>query len=335
MKGWKFKKPNVILEEEILNNDDLEQSVKVKITKTLLNLNDFNIFSGDNEVKENTVLGSYGIGVLAEEPSTLLGLQKGDRVYIESKKPCNDCYNCNIGNKDKCFSPLIAGEDYDGFLRDFVSCPIDEVYKLPDSVSDQDALFINYISVCVNIIDTLNIEKGNYVAIVGTNNLSVILAQLLIYYQAVPIMISENEKGKELASKSGVYYNLTEEDNLTKEVSTITGGRMADKVVYICDMDLPVTKAFSLASYGAKIAFTGFTNRITSFSFNQAIKKQLQIYCINNVAKNTPTSINLLVNKAVNTSNLKIEKIKYSDISDAMIKASKEYKFTEIIVENV
>ena len=110
---------------------------------------------------------------------------------------------------------------------------------------------------------------------------------------------------------------------------------MADKVVYVCDLDLPVTKAFSLASYGAKIAFTGFTNRITAFSFNQAIKKQLQIFCINNVAKNTPTSINLLVNKAVNTSNLNIESVKYCNVNETFLKASKEYKFTEIIEEGM
>ena len=74
------------------------------------------------------------------------------------------------------------------------------------------------------------------------------------------------------AKESGIYYVLGKDDNWQKEVSTITGGRMAENVVYISDCNISSTKAFALASYNANVVFTGATYNNT-VSFMQAIKK--------------------------------------------------------------
>lgn len=337
MKGWILEKPNTLVEKEISEVESASSSAKVKITKTLLTLSDVLRYSG-NEDCENVALGSYGIGIVSETDVNLLDLEQGKHVFIEALRSCEDCNFCKDGDKEKCSSLKVAGADFNGFLMDFKTEEINSLYSLPESVDDFSALFIGYISNAIAIVDKLNIQKGDYVAIVGANNFGNILAQLLMYYQAVPIVCTQDDEDEQMAKDAGVYYVLGKDDNWAKEVSSITGGRLADSVVYISDCNIPAVKAFSLAAYNASVAFTGLTAKSNAISFSQAIKKKLVIYCVNSSYGNTAASINLLANKAINVSYLKIKKAKYLDtdkvLSEMADSFEKEEKFYETIIEN-
>ena len=144
-----------------------------------------------------------------------------------------------------------------------------------------------------------------------------------------------DEDDYEAAKKSGIYYVLGANDNWQKEVANITSGRMTDKVVYVADCNIPVAKAFSLASFGAAVAFTGAFNKTGPVSFMQAVKKQLDIHCINTDFGYTATSINLIANKAINFSNLKIAECSYAEVPSVFKKLAKELEDTDKISETV
>ena len=336
MKGWKLTAPKTLTEETITEHNVLDASTKIKIIKSLVTLPDVLKYSGEIDCK-NVVLGSYGIGVVSETTANLFSLEKGKHVYIEPSRPCGICYNCNNKNELKCSELQVAGEDFDGFLRDFTDVDAKMAYALPDHVADTEALFIGHISLAIAVVDKLNIQKGDYVAIVGANNFGNILAQLLIYYQAVPIIMTNDVENYEIAKNSGIYYALGPNDNWQKEVSSITGGRLAKSVVYISDCNIPINKAFSVASFNASLAFTGIPYKNSSIGFAQAVKKQIDIHCINHGLGNTETSINLIANKAFNFSYLKMNTSSYADVpqmfeelKDSLDKNDKIY---ETIVE--
>lgn len=337
MKGWKLVKPLDLKETEKEEINESKSLCKVKITKSLITHSDVLRFNGDIETN-NVFLGSSGVGIVVETEANLFGLEKGKRVYIEPNRECGECYNCKSRKYTECSCLQIAGEDFDGFLSDFASAPTDKVFLLPDSVSDKDALFLGHISKALTIIDMLKIQKGDYVAVIGADNFGIIFSQLLIYYQAVPIIMTLDDQDYKTAKESGIYYVLGKEDNWQKEVSVITGGRMAENVVYISDCNISSAKAFSLASYSANVVFTGATYNNT-VSFMQAIKKQLSILCINNGFGNTASSINLLANKAVNLSYLKIENVKYSQVVETFEnlnqKLNTQFKTNEVVVETI
>ncbi len=334
MKGYKLIKPFTLEESETEDQPLNGITSKVRLTKSLITLSDVLRYNGEIDANE-VVLGSVGLGVLSETDENLLDLEKGNRTYIEPSRECNECYNCKKGEAEKCSNVQIAGEDYDGFLCDFAVARTEKLYALPDSVSDTEALFINHISLAVSLFDKLNIQKGDYVSVIGANNFGNIFAQLLIYYQAVPIVLTSDEESMASAKKSGIYYVLGPNDNWQKEVSTITSGRMTDKVVYIADCNIPVVKAFSLASFGGAVAFTGFSGKTGAVSFMQAVKKQLDIHCINNDFRYTAASINLLANKAINFSFLKINNCTYKSIPETLKKLNEELETTGKINETI
>jgi threonine dehydrogenase-like Zn-dependent dehydrogenase len=338
MKGWKINKPFSLIDTEIEESVVNNNQSKIRITKALITLSDVLRFNGELETDE-IVLGSNGLGVVTETEPNLFGLEKGKRVFVESVRCCETCYNCKKGDKDKCSNMQVAGEAFDGFLRDFVSTSPDNLYLLPDSVDDTKALFIDQISTAIAIFDQLDIKKGDYVAVLGANNFANIFAQLLIYHQAVPIVLTTNEKDYVNAKNSGIYYVLGEDDNWQKEVYTITSGRMTDKVVYVSDCDISLSRAFSLASFNAQVAFTGVYNKSTSVSFLQAIKKQLDILFINNGYGNTATAINLLANKVINFDYLNVNTASYKEVPSVLTKASKDFEsdlpFYETVIEMI
>lgn len=338
MKGWKLVKPFSLKEEAILEQQNKDTSTKIKIVKSLINLADVLRYSGEIDSK-NVVLGSYGIGIVSETNANLFDLEKGKHVYIEPARPCGQCYNCNNKNEQNCSELQIAGEDFDGFLSDFCDVTADKAYSLPEHVTDFEALFIGHISHAIAIVDKLDIQKGDYVAIVGANNFGNILAQLLIYYQAVPIIMTNDDENLQIAKDSGIYYALGPEDNWQKEVSSITGGRLAKSVVYIADCNIPINKAFSVASYNAPLAFTGIPYKTTSIGFAGAVKKQIDIHCINNGFGNVETSINLIANKAINFTHLKLNTCTYDQVPETLENMKKTLdekdKIYETIVEMI
>ena len=338
MKGWKITEPLQLNEQEIAENQSVNSFSKVKITKALIMLADVLRYNGELD-SNNYVLGSSGIGIVSETDANLFGLEKGKHVYIEPCRECKECYNCKNGTPTQCTDLQIAGEDFDGFLCDFINVDSNKLFVLPDSVPDFEALFINHIALAISVVDKLNIQKGDYVAIVGANNFGNILSQLLIYYQAVPIVVTDNEEDFKIAKDSGIYYVLGQNDNWQKEVNTITSGRMTKSVVYISDCGIPAAKAFALASFNASVAFVGTAYKNNPISFAQAIKKQLQILCINNGFGNTAASINLIANKAINLSYLKLDSTTYSQVPEAMQKMNemleKEDKIYETVVDLV
>ena len=334
MKGWKIVKPSTLEEVEITEIATGNSVAKVKITKALITLPDVMRYSAETDSGEFTP-GSYGIGVVSEADANLFGLEKGSHVYIEPTRACGECYNCKREEEDKCACLLTAGEDFDGFLRDFTAVDSAKLYPLPESVSDFQALFIGHISLAVAVIDKLEIQKGDYVAIIGANNFANILAQLLIYYQAVPIVVTQNKENYEIAKKSGIYYILGPDDNWQKEVASITGGRMTKSAVYVSDCSIPANKAFSLASFSADVAFTGFSYKNSAISLGQAMKKQIDIHCINTGSGNVSTSINLLANKAIDLSHLPIKTAKYADVPAVFEESAKMLENDGTVYETV
>ena len=338
MKGWKISKPLTLNEVELTEDTSVSALTKVKITKALVTLSD--VLRYKNEIDgECVVLGSAGVGVVSETEANLFGLEKGKHVYVEPNRECNVCNSCKSGNVHKCSNLLTAGIDYDGFLSDFTAVDAGKLFILPENIADLETLFIGQISLAVEVVDKLNIQKGDYVAIIGANNFGNILAQLLIYYQAVPIVMTNNDEDLKIAKDAGIYYALGKDDNWQKETFAITGGNMPKSVVYVADCNIPVQKAYSLASFNASVAFTGVSSKNNSISFAQAMKKQLNIHCIANGAGNTAASINLIANKAINLSPLKLDTSIYQNVPSVIDKMSemldKEGKIYETVIDIV
>ena len=71
------------------------------------------------------------------------------------------------------------------------------------------------------------------------------------------------------------------------------------------------------------------------YPFSQAIKKQLDIHCINASSGNTAASINLIANKAIDLSHLKLDNAKYDAVPETLENMANKLAEDGLVVETI
>lgn len=312
MIGLQITKSRQIAKVNKMETCDSADTSKVKITKVLFTPEDFITYFGDDNVNYPIIPGKIALGQISDISDDAY-LTKGTHVYINPVSNCGHCIDCLSGEEDNCSEFKIAGKDDDGFLRDFAVVKNNQLYALPNTVKDSDALLIDHISLALSVIDRLNISKGEHVAVIGGGIIGTILCLLIIYYQGVPILIDCNRENLERAKRVGIYYNLYSDNRVEKEVSELTGARMAQKVVYVADSNINTDLALKLATHDAKIGFVGFCTPNLRVNFNLAMRKQLEFVCVTNGYGFTEQAINMLANKALDLSPFNLATVDYAN----------------------
>lgn len=311
MEGLQITAPGAISTIEKKEFFESSDSVKVKITHTLFIQEDFLTFEGDPRAIYPIVPSRIAIGKVVEtNGDNSFGFERGMNVFLHPVTNCNKCFECAKGEYKNCANFRIAGKNTDGFLRDFAIMDNDDVSVLPPSVTERDALFIDHIATCDRIVDNLNLQKGEHVVIVGGDVLGIILAQLIIYYQGVPILVDNNQGNLDIAKQAGVYYTLFADNKVERNVAELTGARLANKVVYMTGANLNTDIALKLAGHNATVCFGGFGTPNIRVNFNTALLKQLRFNCATNGFGNYNSAINILANKAIDTSIFEIRTTK-------------------------
>ena len=172
----------------------------------------------------------------------------------------------------------------------------------------------------------MKIEKGEHVAIFGSSVLGCIVAQLIIYYQGVPILIGNDENSLLLAKKSGIYYTIKAGNRTEKEISTLTGGRMVGKVIYLSRSGISPDVAYKVAAPSARIALVGYSYPNLKIPFGAAMAKQLTNICVTNGYGFAEAAINILSNKAIDLTNYKLAGTKLEAIEDNFAAGLKDYE---------
>ena len=310
---------------------------KVKITKVLLTPEDVFTLFGDEQVNYPIIPGHIGLGQVSDASEGAYHI-KGTRVYVNPVSSCGTCVECLSDKEDECSNFKRAGKDVDGFLRDFAVVKNNNLYALPTTVRDSDALLIDYIALAMSAIDKLDIVKGEHVAVIGGGIIGTIISMLIIYYQGVPILIDSSQDKLTRARQAGIYYNLFSDNKVEKEVSELTGAHMTQKVVYVADSNINTDLAIKLASHNAKVGFVGFSAPSLKVNFSLAMRKQLHFVCVTNGYGFTEQAINVIANKIVDLSLFNFETIKYEECEAFLKKLAKDNKdvpadFMPVIVD--
>lgn len=315
MIAWNITKPNEIVKINVTENLEHVDDVKVKITKCFITRNDISAFTSTPKFSEGIIPGHVAVGQITETLQESVYFKKSAKVYIEPETPCKNCVNCLAGDKNNCRDIQFAGRDYNGYLKEFAVIPKESAHILPPNVSERDALFINDISIALSIIDKLKINKGEHVAIVGGNIFANILAQIIAYYQAVPIIIDNNEKNLDVASKCGIYYAVHSNKDTEKEIINITGGRKCRKVIYITESGISFDIVGKLCATNASVGISGSTGLKAKFNLDIGLMKQLNVKFITCGYGNCAASINLLAQKAIKLNEFDIPEFKFDYIN--------------------
>lgn len=157
----------------------------VRLTRTALCGTDLHFVRGTSGgMKEGTILGHEGVGVVEELGSEVRNLNVGERVVIPSTIACGVCSYCRAGHFAQCDNanphghragtafyggPESAG-GIPGLQAERARVPFAHVnlVKLPDEVDDDEAILLSDIMPTAWFgADIANIHNGSTVAVFG------------------------------------------------------------------------------------------------------------------------------------------------------------------------
>lgn len=321
MKAWNIENlDDIKLVESTLLRKNGE--VKLKVSKVAVSSTDISFFAS----KESTIKvpGHSAIAYVSESDEDS-GLRLGARVVVSPFVECEEHGVATI---------KVMGVDTEGLLQDFVSVPLEDVYALPDGIPDEEAIFTEYIATGIKVLSSLHSEKGDYVVLIGASTLGLIMSQLAIYYQMVPILVDFDADKLALAQKWGVYYTLNPTyDNLERKVEEITGGRMSEYAVFAGE-SVSLNAALRLVKNSGEVIIAGYTSHARhQVDTDIVLKKQLTMKGIGNGDGEMSSAINLLANKILHTDGLINGHTSFDDVPQLVEECVKyPYQYNKILV---
>ena len=136
------------------------------------------------------VVDSIGPGVTSVKP--------GDCVAIEPGFPCRRCTNCKTGKYNLCPEMRFAADPpgNHGTLCRIFKAPEDFVYKVPDSLSLQEAVMAEPLSVAVHGVRLSSLQAGQTVLVQGSGTIGLLTAAVCRAFGASAVFIADINKAK-------------------------------------------------------------------------------------------------------------------------------------------
>ncbi len=115
------------------------------------------------------------------------------RVAGEINLACGSCDWCRRGLGRHCPTRKVLGiVDHPGAFQEFLTLPIRNLHRIPKSIPDDRAIFIEPIAAACEILDQIKIAKGERVAILGDGKLGLLIDQVLRAHGADVILFGRH-----------------------------------------------------------------------------------------------------------------------------------------------
>jgi len=148
------------------------------------------------------VLGHEWVGVVEEcQESTLLK----KRVVGEINIGCGTCWYCKNSLQSHCPRRKVLGiSGKDGVFAQFLTLPLENLHLIPDSIADEEAVFIEPLAAALQILEQTSIRPTNRVAVLGDGKLGQLVAQVLKLTGCELILFGHHKEKLQIAAQLGI-----------------------------------------------------------------------------------------------------------------------------------
>jgi alcohol dehydrogenase len=155
------------------------------------------------------VLGHEFVGeVLAASESGWVGW----RVVGEINAPCRHCETCETVSGNHCPDRTVLGiVGRDGAMAEFLRLPIANLHRIPDELTDEQAIFVEPLAAAYQILDRVLVRPSDRVFVLGDGKLGQLVARVLATVGARVTAIGRHESKLALLRAAGVDARLVDD----------------------------------------------------------------------------------------------------------------------------
>lgn len=135
----------------------------------------------------------------------------GKRVVGEINLGCGDCDFCGQGLVNHCRSRRVLGiHGKDGAMADYLTLPVSNLHQVPESVSDEAAVFVEPLAAAFAIVKQVALQADARVLVLGDGKLGLLIAQVLKTVTPAIILAGHHPAKLALAEECGVLTALVD-----------------------------------------------------------------------------------------------------------------------------
>jgi len=211
-----------------------------------------------------TTMGHEFVGVVREVGPAVAQIKVGDRVVCSSMTSCGTCWYCRRHSQPQCERRALFGFSgayprLDGGQAEKVLIPNADrdLWKLPDDVSDDAAVFVaDILSTAYRGVERADLHVGDTVAVVGCGPVG-IMAILVASLTAGKVLAVDTVASRlEMAARLGAIPIEADDESLAA-VRAETGGRGADAVIECAGGAPALTSALKMARPRGSVSVIG------------------------------------------------------------------------------
>ncbi len=129
----------------------------------------------------------------------------GRRVAGEINAACGVCETCRANRPTHCPQRTTLGIDRrDGAFADYLVLPFENLHPLPDSVTDDQATFIEPLAAACEILEQVKVHPTDRVAVIGDGKLGLLCAQVVALTGGNLIVVGRHAKKLQILQRHGI-----------------------------------------------------------------------------------------------------------------------------------
>jgi threonine dehydrogenase-like Zn-dependent dehydrogenase len=278
------------------------------------------------------ILGHEVSGVIAEMGSIARNMKLfeiGDRVIVNPAQSCHACTYCLKGQVNLCDRLVNVGVSGNGGFAEYVKARYTNVYPIPDQMNYEQAAMVEPLACATYGVNNLDVRPGETVVIIGPGPIGLMMVQLIKARGAgkvILIGIFDFPLAKGLTVGADVVFNSDSADSpyytndLIREVYSLTGGQMADKVIVPTGSISAMQQALELSGKKSTVVYFGLPGESDQISISILPTLQMdKTIRFSWLAPLTwPTAIQAIHTGIVNVDELITHKFQLSELAEAI-----------------
>lgn len=249
------------------------------------------------------------------------GISVGDRVLINPNYHCDSCYFCHRGEIEFCENRRAYRTKSNGGFAEYAMVTEKLVYRVPEGISPEEAIFAEPLSCCIHGVDMINIEPGGAVVILGCGTMGLLTLQLCKLKGAGKIVVSDPvELRRDTANRLGadLVVNPIEEDLV--EVVREATAHGSGVVIECAGVKKTIGQALELVGRKGQILLLAIwpKNEQIVLSPSLIVDKQISVRGAIFGPLTLGRAIELLETKEIETGSLLTHKFSLDNLSEAI-----------------
>ncbi len=151
------------------------------------------------------VLGHEFVGVVTQIAAQYPEIAIGDRVVGEIN--CVPCDSSSRNYFERAQDPsrnTLGIDRRDGVFADYTTLPIVNLHRVPASVSDDEAVFVEPLAAACQILEQVHMKPTDRVAVIGDGKLGLLCAQVLATVPCDLIALGRHANKLEILRRRGI-----------------------------------------------------------------------------------------------------------------------------------